>query len=178
MGEPEAVDSSDSDGLLTWGLASFHTALLVALVLGGLYAAGVAGELLTGLDTWIGIVAYLYLWAVTWWTNRRLLSRIEGDLVTERPGASALLAEAMKWGALAGLLVFLPALLVGIVLFVGAGGLGAVPFLLVGGAIGATLATGIGVVVGVLFVLLDLLLVRAARRWLPADTPAPVSNEA
>lgn len=177
MGESERVEPMDGGQLLVWGLASFHAALLVALAVGVLYATEAAGDVLAGLDTWIGVLAYFYLWGVTVWTNRALFERVEGDLVTERPGSGALLAEAMKWGGLAGLLVFLPVLVVGIVFFVGAGGLEAVPFLLLAAVIGTVVSVGIGVVAGVVFALLDLLLLGAARSWLPADGGESVPSD-
>lgn len=169
MGESECVEPGSGGRLPVWALASFHAALLVALAVGVLYATGAAGDVLAGLETWIGALAYLYLWGVAVWTNRALFERIDGDLVAERPGPTALLAEASKWGGLAGLLVFIPILVVGIVFFVGAGGLEAVPFVLLAAVIGTVVSVGIGVVVGVVFALLDLLLLGAARSWLSAD---------
>lgn len=166
-GEP-----SDVSSLLAWAFAAFHAALLVAAVVAALFFAGVAGNQLAALDTSVGVVAYLYLWGVTWWTNRRLIDAVGQDLVAGSASPSGVFVEAMKWGAVVGLLVFLPALVVGIVFFVGAGGLEAVPFLLVAAAFGTVVSAGVGVVVGGAFALLDLLLVGLARAWLPAGEPA------
>lgn len=161
-------DSSRPSKLLVWAFAAFHAALLVALVVAGLYFAGVAGNQLDALDTSVGIVAYLYLWAVTWWTNRRTLDVVGRGLVDGTASPSGVFVEATKWGGVVGFLVFLPAFLIVIVLFVGAGGLQAVPFLLIAAAVGTVVSAGVGVVVGGGFALLDLLLVRLARVWLPA----------
>lgn len=164
--EPE---NPSTPPLLVWALAAFHAALLVAVAVAGLYAAGVAGDALAGLDTAVGAAAYLYLWAVTWWTNRSMLHGLEIDLLTGEPWMGDLGSMAAKWGAIAGVSVFLPVLLLGVVVLVGAGGLEALPFLAVGGAIGALLAAGLGVLVGVAFAAIDLTLIRAVRAWLPAQ---------
>lgn len=169
MGEPVYSDQSRPSPLLAWALAAFHVALLVAVVVTALFFAGLAGNQLAALDTWVGVVAYLYLWGVTWWTNRQMIDAVGQGLVTGSASTSDVFVEAMKWGGVVGLLVFLPALVVGIVLFVGGGGLEAVPFLLLAAAVGTVVSAGVGVLVGAAFALLDLLLVRLARGWFPTD---------
>jgi len=162
-------DPSSAPGLLAWAVASFHAALLVALAVVALYLTGSAGGILAGLATWVGVVAYLYLWGVTWWTNRRVLSATGLGLPGRSPTRADVLVEASKWGGATGFLAFLPALVVGVVRFVAAGGLEAVPIVAIGAAVGSVLSVGVGVLVGAGFGLLDLLLVRAARRWLPQE---------
>lgn len=178
----DATDASDDEpaqvhSLLAWSLAAFHAALLVALVVGVLYLAGLAGNQLAALDTSVGVLAYLYLWGVTWWTNRRMLDAVGSGLLTGSARPSAVLAEAMKWGAAAGFLVFLPLLVLVLVLFVGAGGLEAIPFVVVGAGVGSALSAGVGVVVGGSFALLDLLLVRLAGAWLPPGEAPPARTD-
>ena len=171
--DPEpGVDASSGDraavpSLLVWALAAFHAALLVAIVVGALIFAGVAGNQLAALDTSVGVVAYGYLWAIAWWTNRRMLESAGPGLVDGSSAPTDVVVEAMRTGGLTGLLVFFPALVVGVVFLLAATGLEAVPFLLVAGAVGTTVAAGVGVVVGAAFALLDLLLVRAALAWMP-----------
>lgn len=171
-----AADPLRFSPLLSWALAAFHAALLVALAVAVLFALGLAGNQLAALETSVGVAAYCYLWAVTWWTNRRVVESVGSGLVTGSADSSAVLVEAMKWGGVVGLLVFLPALVIGIVLFVGAGGIEAVPFLLVAAVVGGVLAGGVGVVVGALYALLDLVLVRLAHAWLPAGDPSVPSD--
>ena len=176
MGDEGDAAEGDAQGseftpLLAWTFAAFHTALLVALVVALLFFAGLAGNQLAALDTSVGVVAYLYLWAVTWWTNRRMVEAVGAGLLTGSADSSAVLVEAMKWGGVAGLLVFLPVLVVGIVLIVAQGGLEAVPFLVIAASVGSVVAGGVGVVVGGVLALLDLGLVRLANVWLPRDGP-------
>lgn len=172
MADP-AAQGTATPPLQVWALAAFHTALLVALAVVGLYAAGVAGDALAGLDTAVGVAAYLYLWAVTWLTHRSMLNALAGDLLTGGVEVDDLLVAAVKWGAVVGEFVFLPVLLLGVVVFVGAGGLEALSFLAVGGVIGALLAAGVGGVIGVVFTGLDLALIRAVRAWLPPREEFP-----
>lgn len=145
-------------GLLAWGLAGFHASFLVATLVTGLYLAGAAGDLLAGLDTRVGLALYGYLWAATWWTNRRWLAAV--DLVDDRTGA--VLRAATRWGAVTGLLLFVGPLAVASAFVVSGGGLGAIPFVLLGGVVGAILAAAVGALVGGLFAALDLLLLRAS----------------
>jgi hypothetical protein len=167
-----AADSPDHHPLLVWAFAGFHVALLVALVVAVLYFVGLANDGLAALETWVGVVAYLYLWGVAWWTNRRMLDAVGRGLLTGTASPAGVLVEAAKWGGLAGFLAFLPALAVGIVLFVSAGGVEAVPIVPAGAAIGTVLSAGVGVLVGSGLALLDLLLLRLARAWLPVG-PGP-----
>lgn len=162
-------ERGDVAPLLTWTFAAFHAALLVALVVAVLFALGLAGNQLNALDTSLGVVAYLYLWAVTWWTNRRVVEAVGWGLLTGSATRSDVLVEALKWGGVAGLLVFLPAFAVVVVLVVAQGGLEAVSFLLFAAVVGSVVAGGVGVLVGALSALLDLLLVGIARAWLPRD---------
>lgn len=172
---PNAAGGAHADppALAAWAFATFHAALLVAVVVAVLYLAGIAGDRLAALDTSVGVVAYLYLWGVAWWTNRRVLAATGLGLPGGSASPTGVLVEATKWGGVAGFLAFLPLLAIGLALFVGAGGLGAIPFVLVGAAVGSVLAAGLGVLVGGGFALLDLLLLRAARAWLPPEPAVP-----
>lgn len=171
--------SRDVSSLLAWSFAAFHAALLVALVVAVLFALGLAGNQLAALDTSLGLVAYLYLWAVTWWTNRRMVAAVGSGLLAGSASRSDVLVEAMKWGGVAGLLVFLPAFAVVALLVVAQGGLEAVSFLLFAAVVGSIVAGGLGVLVGALYALLDLLLVGIARAWLyPAVVSLSTSGEA
>ena len=155
--------------LLWWSLAAFHAATLVALLVAVMYATGRAGDLLAGLDTSVGVAAYGYLWAVTWWTNRRWLAADGAGIVGGRPEPRATLLGAVRWGGVTGVLAFLPVAVVGLALLVGAGGVDALPFVLLGIASGTVLAVGVGGIVGGGLGALDLLLLRAATGWLDVD---------
>lgn len=162
--------------LMVWTVASFNAALLVAVAVGLLYAAGGLGDRLAALDTSIGVVAYLYLWAVTWWTNRRGLDAVEPGLLSEDGNAIDVLVGALRWGAVAGVLVFVPAFAAVAVLVGGNAGLAAVPFLALGAGIGGLLAAGVGAIVGGLLGIVDLLLARSGLGWL-SDPGRSASSE-
>ena len=161
------LDATRPPRLLVWTFAGFHAAFLVALAVAAVYLAGVANEGLAALETWIGVLAYLYLWGVTWWTNRRMLEAVGPGFVAGRASRTAVFVEASKWGGVTGFLVFLPALVVVVVRFVAAGGLQAVPFVVLATGVGSVLSVGVGGFVGAGLALLDLLLLRLARAWLP-----------
>lgn len=153
---------------LAWSLASFHTALLVTLLLAGLYATGAVGELLGGLDTVVGLGIYGYLWALTWWTNRRWLEDV-GLALAELPSEPrVVVGAALRWGAVAGLLFLVGPLVVLVGLFVVDGGFGALPFVVLTGLVGALLAAAVGALVGGVFATLDLALLRVSTALVPA----------
>lgn len=167
------ADAADVGGVdraaLVWAVSSFNAALLVAVAVGLLYAVGGLGDRLAALDTSIGVVAYLYLWAVAWWTNRRWLEAVDPGLLSGQARAVDVSVDALRWGAVTGLLVFAP-VFVGLALLVGGNaGLAAVPFLLLGAGVGGLLAAGVGAIVGGLLGLVDHLLAGAGRAWLATD---------
>lgn len=167
MGEPDP-GGGEPRPLLVWALASFHVALLVAVAVGLLYAAGFLGNQLAALDTSVGVVAFIYLWAVTWWTNRRMLASLDGDLLSAAPSRTDVLVNAMAWGGMAGVLVFLPPFVLVFGFIVVAGGIEALPFLVIAAVIGVVVAAGVGVVLGGVLAVIDLALLWTARVWMPA----------
>lgn len=165
MADAESV--GDDRSLLVWTVASFNAALLVAIAVGLLYAVGGLGDRLAALDTSIGVVAYLYLWGVTWWTNGRWLHAVDSGLLSGAGNAVDVSVGALRWGAVAGVLVFAPAFIAVTVLVAGNADLAAIPFLALGAGIGGLLAAGVGAIVGGVLGLVDILLARAGRGWLP-----------
>lgn len=159
--------------LLVWCLATFHAALLVSLLVGGLYLADVAGDVLAGLETAVGVASYLYLWAVTWWTNRRWLERVGPAVASGRPALRPAVGEAVKWGGFTGLLFFAGLLVVGggVVIFTTPG---AVLLVALAGLVGVVASFAVGAAVGALFAAVDVLLARAATMaWPDGDVGAP-----
>lgn len=145
------ADSSHPDSLLVWCLASFHTGLFVLIPVTVAHSTGALGDFLGGLSTLVGLALYLWLWAITWWTNRRFLTT--ASLTADR---TALIA-AVKWGGVNGVAFFL-----GLVAVL-AGVSFDVAFIVFAGVIGSVLAALVGAIVGGLFLGFDLLLFRVAR---------------
>lgn len=164
------------DPLVSWALASFHTAALTVLGLAALYLDGAAGDLLAGLETSVGLGLYLGLWGLTWWATRNVLRELadrprdDGEKTPEEAEDASTLAVLLvggKWGGANGV-VFFWILLAGFLALNAPRELGraleAVPFAVIAGAIGSVLALGIGGIVGALFAALDLALFRVADR--------------
>lgn len=155
---------ADAGGsLVVLALATFHTGLLVALLVAVLYRFGPLGELLDGLRTSLGLGLYLALWATTWWTNRRWLGVVADPEVDA--SASIVVGTGGKWGGVNGVAFFWA---VFAVTFLPLAILerDVVPTLFVW-AIGSLLALGIGGIVGALFAAFDLALFRVAARLGP-----------
>lgn len=161
---------ADDPPLLGWCLAGYHVALLVSLLLTGLFLAGAVGDLLAGLDTTVGLALYGYLWAVTWWTNRRWLASA-GLVGGRRPDPRVVFAGAMKWGGATGVLFLAAPLVVAAAFLVAEGGPEVTPFVVLVALVGTLLAAATGAVVGGLFAAFDVLLLRTSRAVLPAVAP-------
>jgi len=152
------------DPLVVWALASFHTATLTALLVGGVYLSGALGDLLGGLDTLVGLGLYLGLWATTWWTTRRAFAAI-GAAGREGPvSRSVLLGTGGKWAGVDGVLFLW--LLVGVAtassLSVGSVTVEGALYFLAFVGVASLLAFVVGAVVGLLFAALDLAAFRIA----------------
>lgn len=149
-------DRAGADPLVAWCLGAFHAAGLVAVAIWFLHAGGSLGNLLGGLNTAVGLVLYTVLWALSWVATRLVLARVD---VRGSP------VDAVVWGALGGagtgvaflLVVVVPVVLAN--LLTDPGILRVLPFVL--GA-GGTVALLVGTVVGGLFAVVDLTLIRIA----------------
>lgn len=148
----------DDDPLVVWSLATFHTALLVAVLVTGLYLVGSLGDLLSGLDTVVGLALYCCLWASTWWTTGGWLEGLGDD--ADLP---ATVGNGAKWGGVDGVLFFWAIFAIAVVPAFGFH-VGAIPILLIVLGVGSLFALGIGGFVGCVFALLDMAAFRVANR--------------
>lgn len=166
----------DRPDLFAWAVGSFHAAVLVAAAVAALHASDVAGAALAGVGTLPGAVAYLYLWALAVWTAGRGLAG--GDVTPAgAPDTRAAIVAAMAWGAVTGLGVFVPGLVLvaGLLLF--GAGVDALPAVVIVGTVGAAFAAAVGAVVGAVLATMDLALLRAAT-FLADGPPAPAGSPA
>lgn len=149
--------SRPRSGLLAWAFASFHVALLVAVAIWLVHLGGGLGDLLSGLDTLLGLGLYGVLWAIVWRTTDPALTAAP----PATSSAGSLLRSGATYGAATGV-AFLLLLVVpgGLLLLLQGGEL--VPVVFVGG-VGAVVATVVGALLGCAFALLDAGLVRAGR---------------
>ncbi|MFC6731296.1 MULTISPECIES: hypothetical protein [unclassified Haladaptatus] len=101
------------DTLLTFALATFHVSLLGAVALVILHSSGSVGRLLVGLDTAAGLLLFLALWGITWWTTRWVLTH--APLAPDDPDGGV--GRALLWGFLGGAVTGIGFLPVAFVLF-------------------------------------------------------------
>jgi hypothetical protein len=148
--------------LFAWATGSLHAALLVALGVAGLHLSGALGDLLGGLGTLPGAVAYCYLWGVTVVATDQALRQGEISPVGGVPDARGAATAALVWGGTTGLAMFAPVLVLvaGLLLF--NVGIGAALAVFVVAVLGSLVAAAVGALVGGLFALLDVALLRAA----------------
>ena len=145
--------------LVTWCLGTFHVAVLTVVAVLGLQYGGAVGDVLSGLDTALGLGLYAFLWAVTLWTTRRGLHAAwrAGHEPTWKSG----LVCAFAWGGVTGIVFFsgVFAALLGLLIAEGAGGFATLGVGLVGTGVAALVGTVVGGVLG----LFDVALLRTVR---------------
>lgn len=158
----EVTDRVSVDGppaLVTWCLGTFHVAVLTVVAVLALQHGGAVGDVLSGLDTAIGLGLYAFLWIITWWTTRRGLRAVwrDGRGPTWKHG----LVRALAWGGVTGVVFFVGLFAALLVVLVAQGEdvLATLGF----GLVGAVVAALVGAVVGGVLGLLDVALLRAAR---------------
>lgn len=154
--------AGDPAALLVWCVAGFHTALLVTVLVLGLVLTGTAGAVLASLETWIGIVVYLYVWGVTWFTADRWIESGGLRVRQDRPRRDLVAAGTIQWGGVTGVLVFAGLAIPGLFAVAASGGVESIPFLVLFVLVGTAVAFLLGGLVGVAFGGLDRLLLRGA----------------
>ena len=147
--------------LLTWSLATFHTAVFVLVIVLFAYSGGGLGQALSGLNTFAGLGLFVVLWTTTYLTTARALAGL--DFVGSARDRRGYGRRAFRWGAANGM-SFLAVL--GIVALVVAlantrpGQVGSgilLPFVFIA-PIALVVSAAVGGAVGVLFGIIDLAL--------------------
>jgi hypothetical protein len=152
---------------ITVALASFHTSLLVLVIVLLAYLGGGLGEALADLNTVVGLGLFVYLWAITWVTSAGALRRLGWP---RHVGIEGVMEAGAIWGGFTGAAFFaVPGTIVVVVLLVvGVATLDGntlfaallfAPF----AVIGSLLAFAVGAVLGLAFGLIDTLLFAASR---------------
>lgn len=151
--------NADLDALVVWALATFHASLFMLVALLFLYWVDVLRNILPNLNTAVGLGLFIVLWGTTWWTTRIALAGVTQD--------AGLIRRALRWGGVNGML-FLSVLVAGAGVSAAFGqpaqlfgALFGVFFFLM---IGSLFAFAIGAVVGTVLGVIDLALLRIARR--------------
>jgi hypothetical protein len=100
MGERlRRIDPRVPSASVTVALATFHTSLLVLVVLGLVYFDGGLGDALDDLNTVVGLGLFVDLWLITWMTTAEALRRIGWPSLVRR---ADLLPQSMVWGGWTG----------------------------------------------------------------------------
>jgi hypothetical protein len=154
--------------LRVWSLATFHTATFVAAVVVGLHVRGSMAAALSRLSTALGVGFFLVFWASTWAATRAGLRALESDDDDHVAGSIVMrLTVAGGWNGIGIFAVLAPGFLFNLALH-GTPAPAFVPLVVLGGAIGGSLAFTIGAVVGFVYGLVDAALLRggaALLRW-------------
>ena len=167
MAEPIEAQTSKLDRSLWWALGTFHAALLITIAVLLLYLAEGLGSFLSGLSTVAGLALFGALWLSSVWSTRRALRGAVGPGLVLAVPFESLVGRGVIQGGWTGLtfLAFL-AIILGVPALVQRpnSGVLVLPLVLsVFGVAAAALAIVIGWLLGLVFALLDLLLLGAAR---------------
>lgn len=157
------------DALLCWGLAAFHTAVLVLVLVMYLYGRVPLGELLAEIQTSVGLLLYGALWGITWWSNHRWLRETQLLEAYAVSGPDTVILSGFKWGGTTGVIFF--GVLVGLLVLPQIP-LGGIPFVVLVTLIGAIVAFAVGGLLGGVFAVADIVLFWVADQFISAtDQP-------
>ena len=154
---------NDSTLALGFAMGTLNTCLLMVAFVLSLYLSTDFGEILDDLSPAIGLAVFGLLWAVTCYCTYKGWQEVDG-------GANLHLGASAKWGAFNGVSFFL-ALLAAIlvVTFVvavaegnGDQAAGVIAFAIIAGGIGTIASAFVGLIFGMAFGAVDLLLLEAA----------------
>jgi hypothetical protein len=149
--------------LTTWTLATFDTSLFVLVGVIAAHVSGVLGELLSGLNTVVGVAVFLYVWLLFVAAVRWVLA----DASVLRGSARPLALRSVAAGGVAGTVFLLTVLLVTVVPSALLGSIQPISVLLIL-LIGTALSAVVGAVVGLSAGALNVAASRLARFALPA----------
>jgi hypothetical protein len=95
-----------SDRLALCGMATFHTVVLVTILITGLHFNDSLGHALGSLSTASGLGLFSLLWITTWWSTRKYVRGLGNflDLAVKTP-VNEIVHKAGSGGALNGLLL-------------------------------------------------------------------------
>ena len=164
-----------SPDLKVWSLSTFHATGFIVIVTLGLHLYGALPDRLHQLDTALGFAAFIILWATTCAATSWGL-RYAARPAQATDGISFSVAIA---GGLNGVMIFAVLLAAFAVRVATASSspLAAIPALFFGAVIGSLLAFAIGTTVGLVFGLIDTVLIRmgsALSKWIGgADLGTP-----
>jgi hypothetical protein len=163
-GPARVVEGSDARpvSLVTWTLATFDTVLFVLLGVLAVHASGGLADLLSGLNTLVGVAVFCYLWALFVLAVRWVHSRVAlGDAPLR-----TLVLHGVAAGCATGVAFLLGLLAVALAPTLQSGGVPLQAVVLVA-VIGAGVAAVVGGVVGLLASLLDIAVYGLAGYLLP-----------
>jgi hypothetical protein len=166
---------------ITVALASFHTSLLVLVIVLLAYLGGGLGDALADLNTVVGLGLFVYLWVITWVTSAGALRRLGWP---RHFGIERVMEAGAIWGgftgatsvAVPGTIAVVAAFVVGVATLNGNTLFAAllfVPFTV----IGSLLAFAVGAVLGLAFGLIDTLLFAASRPAAEAAVTGSTASE-
>ena len=151
--------------LTAWTLATFDISLFVLSVVIVGHVSGALGDLLAGLNTVVGAVIFLYLWALFTLAARWVL----GEAPLAESSISSLFLRSIAAGGVAGVVFLLSIVLIAVIPSAVSRSIQPVSVVLIA-LIGAAVAAVLGSVVGLVAGLFNMAVYRVAGHVLPATS--------
>jgi hypothetical protein len=170
------ADTENAFALRAWSIATFHTVSFVASVVVGVHVSGSLAAALGRLNTQVGVAFFLALWAITWYATRAGLRHM-GPRVDDASSETIVYSTTVAggWNGVGIFALILLVFLVGSLFSLASHapvGVTLVPVLFFVAVLGGALAFTTGAVVGLVYGVIDALLLRcgaALFRWAQTD---------
>ncbi len=182
------VDEARPTRLLEWALATFHTTFFFLLFVIPVYLSGNLGQVLSSLNTLVGVAIFVVLWVATTVCTSQVVRQVAPSVLehplADPPATFWVVLRSAFWGAVNGFLFLIG--LLAILFFVFLTSLLPVLFspeivgVIVLAGIYVSIASGValmtGGVIGFVFALLDFLILGIAGAVLRLIEPGPVEH--
>lgn len=165
------ADTDEEFPLRLWSLATFHTVSFMVLLAVGVHLRGSLAASLKPLDTRTGFGFFLMLWAITWFFTRAGLRQMKASV--EDASAATFVFSITIAGGWNGAGVWMVIMIAAVgSAFIGSGrALALIPVFFLATVVGGLLAFAVGAVVGLVYGLTDVVLLRlGARLFLAAES--------
>jgi hypothetical protein len=167
--ERDNMYSQPVESFVAASLATFQSSVLVLLIVFAAYRAGELADVLAASSVLVGTLLFVFLWLTNFWCTLHAVREVEIQLLDRAP-FSRMLFQGTKWGAINGVLVFVPPLAILLIVATaravnqGDGNdlAAALAFGATFGVLGAIVAFLVGMVIGLAFAAVEVLLLAFA----------------
>jgi hypothetical protein len=161
--------SQPVESFVAVSLATFQSSILVLLIVFAAYRARELADVLAASNLLVGTLLFAFLWLTNFWCTLHAVREVEIQLLDQAP-FSRMLFQGTKWGGINGVLVFVLPLAIFLIVAAahaviqgdGNALAGVLAFGATFGVLGAVVACLVGMVIGLAFAALEVVLLACA----------------